>query len=77
VNVVPEEEPMSSTGGRVTELRPVVTVDDYDEALRFYRDVLGLGEQTTYEAGGARLTVLEGPGPVHLTVYGPASDRRS
>jgi lactoylglutathione lyase len=138
---------MSSTGARVTELRLVVTVDDYDQALRFYRDVLGLDEQATYEAGGGRLTVLEagratieiaeeryaeyidevevgrrvagrfrvafevadpratttdlieagaelvaaptatpwdslnarleGPGPVHLTVYGPAPDRRS
>jgi lactoylglutathione lyase len=50
---------MSSTGGRVSELRLVVTVDDYDRALRFYRDVLGLDEQATYESGGGRLTVLE------------------
>jgi lactoylglutathione lyase len=50
---------MDAAGRRVTELRLVVTVDDYDEALRFYRDVLGLDEQATYESGGGRLTVLE------------------
>ena len=50
---------MSTAGGRVSELRLVVTVDDYDAALRFYRDVLGLDEQATYESGGGRLTVLE------------------
>ena len=50
---------MDAVGRRVTELRLVVTVDDYDEALRFYRDVLGLDEQATYESGGGRLTVLE------------------
>src|SRR4051794_20340804 len=50
---------MSAAGGRVSELRLVVTVDDYEEALRFYRDVLGLDEQATYESGGGRLTVLE------------------
>ena len=50
---------MSPTGGRVSELRLVVTVDDYDRALRFYRDVLGLDEQASYESGGGRLTVLE------------------
>ena len=50
---------MSAARGRVSELRLVVTVDDYDQALRFYRDVLGLDEQATYESGGGRLTVLE------------------
>ena len=29
----------------VSELRLVVTAADYDEALRFYRDVLGLPER--------------------------------
>ncbi len=42
----------------VTELRLVVTVEDYDEALRFYRDVLGfelqahLGTAAFVSAGG-------------------------
>jgi catechol 2,3-dioxygenase-like lactoylglutathione lyase family enzyme len=45
----------------VRELRLVVTTADYDEALRFYRDVLGLREQASFTApgGGGRLTILE------------------
>jgi catechol 2,3-dioxygenase-like lactoylglutathione lyase family enzyme len=44
----------------VRELRLVVTVDDYDEAVAFYRDALGLAEQGAYEApNGGRVTILE------------------
>lgn len=42
----------------VRELRLAVTVPDYDEALRFYRDVLGLPEVGTYTADGGRVTIL-------------------
>jgi GrpB-like predicted nucleotidyltransferase (UPF0157 family)/predicted enzyme related to lactoylglutathione lyase len=40
------------------ELRLAVTADDYDDALRFYRDVLGLTEEATYTHDGARVTIL-------------------
>jgi catechol 2,3-dioxygenase-like lactoylglutathione lyase family enzyme len=43
----------------VTELRLVVTAADYDEALRFYRDVLGLREEAAYSSPGGRVTILE------------------
>jgi catechol 2,3-dioxygenase-like lactoylglutathione lyase family enzyme len=44
----------------VRELRLVVTVDDYDAALNFYRDVLGLPEREAYEApNGGRVSILE------------------
>ena len=43
----------------VRELRLVVTADDYDEALRFYRDVLGLAEREAYSSPGGRVTILE------------------
>ena len=43
----------------VTELRLVVTAADYDEALRFYRDVLGLTERAAYTSPGGRVTILE------------------
>ena len=43
----------------VTELRLVVTAPDYDEALRFYRDVLGLTERAAYSSPGGRVTILE------------------
>jgi catechol 2,3-dioxygenase-like lactoylglutathione lyase family enzyme len=48
---------------KVRQLRLCVTAPDYDEALRFYRDVLGLREQATYtspdSAPGGRVTILE------------------
>ncbi|HKA67809.1 MAG TPA: VOC family protein [Actinomycetes bacterium] len=44
--------------GPVRELRVAVTVPDYDEALPFYRDVLGLTELGTYTANGGRVTIL-------------------
>jgi lactoylglutathione lyase len=44
----------------VRELRLVVTVDDYEAALTFYRDVLGLLERGAYEApNGGRVSILE------------------
>lgn len=44
---------------RVRELRLVVTATDYDEALRFYRDVLGLDERGAFTSPGGRVTILE------------------
>src|SRR5215470_2111532 len=43
----------------VRELRLVVTAQDYEEALRFYRDVLGLPERAAYSSPGGRVTILE------------------
>jgi lactoylglutathione lyase len=43
----------------VTELRLVVTAADYDQALRFYRDVLGLPERAAYSSPGGRVAILE------------------
>ncbi|MCF1599000.1 VOC family protein [Streptomyces muensis] len=43
----------------VRELRLVVTAADYDEALRFYRDVLGLPERAAFSSPGGRVTILE------------------
>jgi lactoylglutathione lyase len=43
----------------VRQLRVVVTADDYDEAVAFYRDVLGLPEEAAFAAEGGRVTILE------------------
>jgi lactoylglutathione lyase len=43
----------------VRQLRLVVTTDDYDEALRFYRDVLGLNELGAFSSEDGRVTILE------------------
>jgi lactoylglutathione lyase len=57
----------------VHELRLVVTADDYGEALRFYRDVLGLPEQASYSSpDGGRVTILEA-GRATLELTDPAN----
>ncbi|MDQ1324123.1 MAG: hypothetical protein QG587_1459 [Chloroflexota bacterium] len=43
----------------VLEMRLVVTAPDYDEALRFYRDVLGLRESGAFDDGGGRVSILD------------------
>ncbi len=43
----------------VTELRLVVTVPDYTQALAFYRDVLGLPQHAAYASPGGRVTILD------------------
>ncbi|MGW2891102.1 VOC family protein [Streptomyces griseoruber] len=43
----------------VRELRLVVTADDYEEALRFYRDVLGLPERAAFSSPDGRVTLLD------------------
>ena len=43
---------------QVLELRLVVTTDDFDEALRFYRDVLGLPEAPSVQSPDGRVAIL-------------------
>ena len=50
---------MAEDKRRVTELRLVVTATDYEAAVRFFRDVLGLREQETYEANGGHVVILD------------------
>jgi predicted enzyme related to lactoylglutathione lyase len=50
---------MTATG-KVRQLRLVVHAEDYDEALRFFRDVLGMPEQESYSGdGGAEVAILD------------------
>ena len=45
---------------RVTQLRLVVEATDYDAALAFYRDVLGLPEEASFTGeAGARVAILD------------------
>ena len=56
----------------VRQLRLVVAVPDYDEAVRFYRDELGLAEEEQYDAaGGARVMILDA-GRATLELSNPA-----
>ena len=43
----------------VRQLRLVVTASDYEEALRFYRDVLGLDELGAFSSPGGKVTILD------------------
>jgi lactoylglutathione lyase len=43
----------------VRELRLVVTAPDYEQAVRFYRDTLGLEERLSYSMDRGRVTILE------------------
>jgi len=55
--------------GRVLQMRLVVEASDYDEAVAFYRDVLGAPEELFVDSGdGARVTILEvGRGTLELS----------
>ncbi|MDY0909483.1 TetR family transcriptional regulator [Microbacterium sp. CFBP9034] len=46
--------------GTVRQLRVVVQASEFDEALAFYRDVVGMPQAEAYEAeGGARVAILD------------------
>ena len=40
------------------EVRVALTVDDYEAALSFYRDVLGLPQEEAFESEDGRVTIL-------------------
>lgn len=45
---------------KVLQMRVVVEVDDYDEALAFYRDALGAAEELqVHSAAGEHVTILD------------------
>ena len=59
----------------VRELRLVLTVDDFDAALAFYRDALGLEEREAWEAEGesGRIAILAaGTATIELVNEGQA-----
>lgn len=59
----------------VRQLRLVVEAEDYDAALTFYRDVLGLREEEAYEGeDDARVTILDA-GRATLELSNPAQVR--
>lgn len=63
------------TGSAVSQLRLVVEAEDYEEALVFFRDVLGLPEREAYEGdGGARVAILSVPSAT-LELANPAQVR--
>jgi predicted enzyme related to lactoylglutathione lyase len=62
---------MSAAEPEVRQLRVVVTAADYDEAVAFYRDALGLRVEEAYETADGRVTILEA-GRATLEISDPA-----
>ena len=57
------------------QLRLVVEAEDYEAAVRFYRDVLGLRQEAAYEGGDdAQVTILDA-GRATLEIANPAQKR--
>ncbi|MCK2215907.1 VOC family protein [Actinomadura sp. ATCC 31491] len=61
--------------GRVRQLRLVVEAEDYEAALAFYRDVLGLPEEAAFSTGDdARVAILDA-GRATLEIANPAQKK--
>ncbi|MGW0804039.1 VOC family protein [Nonomuraea sp. NPDC002799] len=59
----------------VRQLRLVVEAEDYEAAVAFYRDVLGLPEQAAFSSGdGARVAILDA-GRATLEIANPAQKK--
>ena len=65
------DDDRESTDG-VRQLRLVVTATAYDEALTFYRDVLGLPEEAAFSSADGRVTILSA-GRATLEITDPAN----
>jgi hypothetical protein len=63
-----------SGGRRVRQLRLVVEAEDYDAAVLFFRDVLGLPVEASYATGEAHVTILDA-GRATLELANPPQKR--
>ncbi|BCJ62118.1 VOC family protein [Micromonospora endophytica] len=64
-----------STSPPVRQLRLVVEADDYEAAVAFYRDVLGLPEQAAFSSGDEARVVILDAGRATLEIANPAQKR--
>jgi predicted enzyme related to lactoylglutathione lyase len=67
--------PNGPTGGNVRQLRLVVEADDFDSAVSFYRDVLGLTEELYVESEGDSRVMILDAGRATLEIANPAQKR--
>ena len=58
----------------VRQLRLVVEAEDYDAAVTFFRDVLGMPEREAFSTGDARVAILDA-GRATLELANPAQKR--
>ncbi len=64
-----------TTKPTVKQLRLVVETDDFDEAVAFYRDVLGMPEEFYLESEGHALVMALQAGRATLEIVNPAQKR--
>jgi predicted enzyme related to lactoylglutathione lyase len=64
-----------SSSNPVVQLRLVVEAHDFDEAVSFYRDVLGLPEEAAFEGSGSERVVILQAGRATLELANPAQHR--
>ena len=57
---------------QVLQLRVVIEADDYDDAVRFFRDTLGLPELAAFATGGDDRVAILGAGRATLELASPA-----
>ena len=60
---------------RVRQLRVVVEAEDYDEAVRFFRDVLGMPEEAAFAEGEDDRVAILLAGSATLEIASPAHKR--
>ena len=63
---------MTTPSARVRQLRVVVEAEDYDEALTFFRDVLGMDELAAFAEGGDDRVAILDAGRATLEIASPA-----
>ena len=61
--------------GEVRQLRLVVEAEDFDAAVEFYRDALGMPEEFAVESEGGALVVALQAGRATLEIVNPAQRR--
>jgi catechol 2,3-dioxygenase-like lactoylglutathione lyase family enzyme len=64
-----------SSSNPVVQLRLVVEAHDFDRAVSFYRDVLGLPEEAAFEGSGSERVVILQAGRATLELANPAQHR--
>ncbi|WP_307870804.1 VOC family protein [Micromonospora sp. C51] len=67
--------PSEKSTSTVRQLRLVVQADDYDAAVRFYRDVLGLPEQAAFSGADDAQVVILDAGRATLEIANSAQKR--
>ena len=60
---------------RVLQLRLVIEADDFEEAVTFYRDALGMEEEFYVESDGGAMVMALNAGRATLEIVNPAQRR--